>query len=307
MRVKWLILLMLLSGALYSEQRVVGVVSDVENEVYIVFDGKEKRLDVGSYVEKGSKVVTKKDSRAKIMMMDDSLLVIAPNTELSIDEYLVNLEGRSRSSMLSLIKGKVLFYINRLFRGESSRFQVKTRTSVAGVRGTKFVVENTENEVFAVIKGEVEVESGGKKLLLSEGKYVDSSKGLVVSDIDAVLLKEYDEGFKIKGGRCRVAMLERGTGLKGESLLEQNYKIGTIRRGLLEGEGESRTIYQVTEEESRGVESAVAGERRDTSGPNETYDISDIKGTDGTTNISDSRGNLMIKIRILLPFVKAGR
>ncbi|MCX7959735.1 MAG: FecR family protein, partial [Deltaproteobacteria bacterium] len=161
------IFLTLFTAVSWAEQFSVGVVSDVENEASVVIKGEEKKLSVGMFIEKGSKIVTGKASKVKIMMMDDSLLIIAPGTEFSIDDYAIDTDKKSRKSVLGVIRGKVLFYVNKAFSKQGSKFEVKTRSSIAGVRGTKFFVESTEKEFVGVINGEVELRTQDKEIILS--------------------------------------------------------------------------------------------------------------------------------------------
>ncbi|MGC9044138.1 MAG: hypothetical protein ACP5KG_09815 [Myxococcota bacterium] len=81
-----------------------------------------------------------------------------------------------------------MFYVNKLFLNPKSKFEVKTRTCVAGVRGTKFFIESDEREFPGVIDGQVELKREDKAIILTAGKCFDSKKGLVVSDIDQAIL-----------------------------------------------------------------------------------------------------------------------
>ncbi|MCX7943354.1 MAG: FecR family protein [Deltaproteobacteria bacterium] len=290
--------ILLLPLTLVSEQLSVGVVSDLENEVYAISSGKEKRLNVGMFIEKGSKIITKKDSRVKIMMMDDSLLVIAPNTEFSIDEYVVELGNKKRTSVLSLIRGRILFYINKAFSKPEGKFEVKTKNAVAGVRGTKFIVESGDKEFVGVINGEVVLKTKDIELVLTQGKFVDSSKGYVISELDQKILEEYTNTFHIRKGRMQLAMLERGTGISGESLLEHDVRNKTLDRKV------STEVIEGKTQERSGDLPSDAIEKRD-SGDEMVDGIIITKKDGGDYDIKS--GNRMIVIRILLPFVKLRR
>ncbi len=287
--------------SVFADQLSVGVVSDVENEAQIISQGKEKKISIGMFVEKGSKIVTGKVSRVKIMMMDDSLLVIAPNSEFLIDDYVVDMEKKSRKSLLGVIRGKVLFYVNKAFSKSDSRFEVKTKSSIAGVRGTKFIVESGEKEFIGVISGEVLLKTTDKELTLSGGKCADSSKGFELADIDQQALQDYTESFQIKKGKTQVAMLERGTGLTGEALLESSIKNGALERVLTKEVGE-RVGGEKKAEAGTGIREG--GDYWDSLG-----ETTDSKSKNGGSDITDviSGSKSLLRIKILLPFAKVRR
>lgn len=286
-----------LSSSLMAEQIAVGVVSDVENDVISVYKGVEKRLDVGMFIEKGSKIITGKMARVKIMMMDDSLLIIAPDSEFSIDEYLIDIDKKSRKSILGLLRGKVLFYVNKVFSKEGSKFEVRTKTSIAGVRGTKFIVESGDREFVGVINGEVSLKTQDKELILSEGKCAESSTNFVIADINPQILQEYNDNFKIKNSKMQVAMLERGTGISGEALLEHAYKDSIAEKSLYRTREVSDGIDKKIDRREDVDEGVDFGEK--------TGDRFDTSNKDGTDIVVGN--NTFVKIRILLPFVKMRR
>ncbi len=101
-------------------------------------------------------VVTGKDSRAKIVMSDRNIINVLPETKLRIDQYINN--EKEKNVRLSLIQGKVRNNVEQKYDSEKNRFEVKTPTAVAGVRGTQFITsfDRTTNKTEIVtLKGEV--------------------------------------------------------------------------------------------------------------------------------------------------------
>lgn len=296
-----IILFIFIPLSLFAEENFVGVVSDVENEVIIVTPSETKKCTIGMFIPKGSRVITKDMSRVKIMMNDDSLLVIAPKTEFSIDDYFVDIEKKTRKSVLGIVRGKVMFYVNKVFSNPKSKFEVKTKSSIAGVRGTKFFIESDEREFLGVIDGEVELRREDKAIILTPGKCFDSKKGLVVSGIDQSILNEYNDNFKIKKGKTQVAMISSGTGISGEALLEQSLNGGIIRG--------SKGTGAVVDRYEEGVFTKDSDSKRDRGEDIGDFSTENLpKGDDNKdwTDISVG-GKILLRIKILLPFAKTKR
>ena len=101
-------------------------------------------------------VVTGKDSRAKIVMSDRNIINVLPETKLRIDQYINN--EKEKNVRLSLIQGKVRNNVEQKYDNEKNRFELKTPTAVAGVRGTQFITsfdKLTNKTEIVTLKGEV--------------------------------------------------------------------------------------------------------------------------------------------------------
>lgn len=107
-------------------------------------------LPVGSTVSTGPK------SQCNIIIGDSSYVSIKENSKLVLAS-LVRKNGALEDSTLDLQSGRIVATPKKLLRDEG--FSVKTRTAVAAVRGTKFVVTNEPGEdvKVAVIEGKVEM------------------------------------------------------------------------------------------------------------------------------------------------------
>lgn len=117
-------------------------------------------LRLGSAVHSGETLRTGAHSRLKLLFDDRSVLTLGPGTSLTIDSavYRPNPDPE-RSSVFALASGYVRAIASRWAFGGRQRFEVRTPTAVAGVRGTEFIVrlsESGQTEV-AVIEGSVDV------------------------------------------------------------------------------------------------------------------------------------------------------
>jgi hypothetical protein len=82
-------------------------------------------------------VRTGADSKVKILLRDDSIMTLAERSEMQFTEFL--LTPQQRRTVVSLALGKLRVVTTKIF-GAGSATEVRTPNTVAGVRGTTFVV-----------------------------------------------------------------------------------------------------------------------------------------------------------------------
>jgi len=119
--------------------RIYGVFRVVKGQVKVKDDkGKIKRARIGGKVFPNDTVITSKDSRAKIIMVDKNILNVSPNSQMVIEKYQYNPAAKKKNVLINVLYGKVRSKVEQKYDGKNNRFQVKTPSAVAGVRGTDF-------------------------------------------------------------------------------------------------------------------------------------------------------------------------
>lgn len=125
----------------------VGTFDTLEGDVIVIHrdaPGTGYRGHLGAALYKGDTVVTLKGARAQIRLGDESRLSMASEAKLVLLKSYFDSE-KGRSTFLGVSLGKIRFLIRKLMSGfKVSEFEVQTRTAVAGVRGSDFVIEATE-------------------------------------------------------------------------------------------------------------------------------------------------------------------
>lgn len=129
-----------LSGAARAE--VAGRFIQAEGQVELLKGGKPpaQPAKVDDGVEPGDAVHTKDLSRAQVKLLDDSILTIAPNSQIIIEEYLYEAAKNQRRASIQVLQGLMQAVVTRLFPGKEPDFLVKTPDAVMGVRGTEWYV-----------------------------------------------------------------------------------------------------------------------------------------------------------------------
>jgi hypothetical protein len=143
----------------------------LEGDVVILRDNDRLEGDFGMELEQGDIVLTQNDSLAILDLEGGRILKMKENSSLK-------LENLSRNTRLELKKGGVFSRVDHIVNG---RFEIRTESVVAGVRGTEFFVAfgKTENEAsdiwLCVNDGTVEVAIAGSKdsVLVNEGEGIN--------------------------------------------------------------------------------------------------------------------------------------
>lgn len=138
-------------------QQPVGVFLIVKNKVQISRGAENIKVSVGQKVQEGDIVVTDIDSRAKIVMNDRNIINVSPSTRFKITKYVAD---ANRNVSLELSNGKIRSNVIQKYDGDKNKYEVRTATAVAGVRGTRFITGyNPITKVTQVVtlKGQVAV------------------------------------------------------------------------------------------------------------------------------------------------------
>lgn len=131
-----LLLVLILPASLHAA--VVGRFTQVRGEVDLLKGGKIPGLPVKlrDGVEPGDIIRTKARAKAELTMLDDSILVLAPESRLAVADYSYNRATNERRAVVRLFRGLVHTVVNRIIQTEEPDFIMETHTAVIGVRGT---------------------------------------------------------------------------------------------------------------------------------------------------------------------------
>lgn len=111
----------------------------------------------------GDRITTGKKSRIELQMPDGSFLRFDEETTFELKSVAFEKKRKRRKISISMILGKTWAKVSR-FLGVKGRFEIATRTAVAGVRGTVYRV-NVERDDSVTVKvywGEVVVNNAMK-------------------------------------------------------------------------------------------------------------------------------------------------
>lgn len=123
----------------------------------------------------GNSLVTGKDSMAKIMMVDESIVSLGPEGEIRFNKFSFK-DTENRNCEYELIKGQLRGNVPQKLKTGSISF--KTKFSTMGIRGTQILVNHQrikELEVseFALLEGKADLQFSESELtVLKPGEHV---------------------------------------------------------------------------------------------------------------------------------------
>ena len=166
---------------------IEGLINFMAGDVKIVDGGTVSAAKIGDTVKQGMTVKTGPRAVADIYF-GDNVIRILENSSVVMTELVRNVADNRENSEFYVENGKMFSRVTRkLVDGE--KFRVNTPTSVAGVRGTEFIVSEEEGKSnIACIDGVVVVkEQGSDDSIYKEvevGKEVNVEKGKPISVAD---------------------------------------------------------------------------------------------------------------------------
>jgi len=149
-----------LSSGAYCQDHAGRIVKVFGEAKLINIDGQEKSLHIGDYVHEGEQIETSKSSMVKLLMNDDTLFHVGPNSHFVLEKFQL-ITKSDRQAVYHLLKGKMrsLFTI----KAEKDQLKIKTPNAAMGVRGTEIVSdvymkdEKLQTDI-ALVSGKLEIE-----------------------------------------------------------------------------------------------------------------------------------------------------
>ena len=117
-----------------TAQKIVG-------KVWVTGVGNQRlRISKGQRLHESDTLETEKSSSVKVRFDDGNVFNLSEESKLKIERVRHLSVEKKRQTILNLIKGKVRSKVLKKYKNAGSFYRVKTRSAVAGVRGTDFVV-----------------------------------------------------------------------------------------------------------------------------------------------------------------------
>lgn len=139
-RLTWTVLVVLAIAARAAAQSEAGTVAAVAGTLQVHRAGSWQSASIGVPIFVGDRLRTGSSDRAKIVLADDSVLDIGPDTEVTLDTQIFERPRHRFQSLLRLAKGKIRAWVSDYYREPRARYEVETPTAIIGVRGTEFIV-----------------------------------------------------------------------------------------------------------------------------------------------------------------------
>lgn len=181
--------------------QVAGKLTKVSGKVDILRAGTTAAapVNVNDEVSIGDIVRTKSDGTAEITFIDNSIMTVGPRSRLGVEEYLYKSDENKRVASLKLLRGKAAFSVPKpVYAAAGSKFEMQTKTAVAGVRGTQGLLLTGAIERVYVKEGVVEFRNPLGAVTVTAGNVGEVLYGRApqVRPYSGNEFKKQDEGVK---------------------------------------------------------------------------------------------------------------
>ena len=134
-----------------SNNNFVGIigaaVGDIKNQ-------KNEKLANGSKIFFGDTIISSSQSNAQILFLDQTVLTLGEETEITIDEFIYDPNSNDGSFVSTVKSGTVKFITGQISKKNPDNLEVKVPAGTLGARGTEFVVlSEAKNESTVVLLG----------------------------------------------------------------------------------------------------------------------------------------------------------
>ena len=133
------VLLFTLNG--FAGGAIAGKVTIVKGQVFIVRSGEKIQVKKDITVLESDVIESQSGGTARITMIDSNLVDVYPKSKVEIAKYVYKPNQDQKDVELKVDFGKIKSTVNQKYDGAKNKFQVKTPSAVAGVRGTVFTAE----------------------------------------------------------------------------------------------------------------------------------------------------------------------
>ncbi len=169
-----LLSLLIIFPAALSSKDIIAYIGDVKGDVKVTRSnpGETESAKIGMFLFPGDNVKTGKESYTAIVFQDDgSRLKLDSNTNLTLD---ATRQQKKLNKKMYLGVGKMWA---KVVKKRGTDFQVRTPTSVASVKGTKFIIEELEiGETWLwVLEEAVQLSNETGTWTINEGSYAKAT------------------------------------------------------------------------------------------------------------------------------------
>lgn len=136
--------LVALASTAPAQTQVAGFVKTVEGSGRIVRADASTPARVGDVLHVSDAVMTEEQSSMGIMLEDDTLLSLGPNSRLELGDFAFEPQEENFAVAIRLLKGSFAYMSGVIARLAPDKVRIETPDAVIAVHGTSFVVKVEE-------------------------------------------------------------------------------------------------------------------------------------------------------------------
>jgi hypothetical protein len=138
----------------HSASERVGVVAAVRGDVKIAASGSVGRIaESGKPVYLGDEVRTGEQGRLQILLLDETVFTIGPNSAIVIDRFVYDPATSAGEVNAKILKGTFRFITGKIAHKKPSSMKVDLPSGTIGIRGTIVIGQTTGDQTIAGLAG----------------------------------------------------------------------------------------------------------------------------------------------------------
>ena len=96
---------------------------------------------IGQPLQPGDWLETGKDGRMSLTFIDNTRFALGPNSRIALSKFEYNRTSQQGSFITQVERGSLAVVSGRISKSGRDAMQMRTPTSLLGVRGTRFIIE----------------------------------------------------------------------------------------------------------------------------------------------------------------------
>lgn len=148
----------------------IGNIMAIQGDAQVNRETKKLNATNGMDLLKGDQIVTQAKTKVQVMLKDDTVITIGPNSTFSFVDYMYDGSKNSKVSM-NASRGFFRSVTGKIGKVAPERFKVNTNLATIGIRGTDFAAQLEEGKAFyKCYSGEIKVSFADKERNLLAGE-----------------------------------------------------------------------------------------------------------------------------------------
>jgi hypothetical protein len=157
----------------------IGNIAALQGSAKVIRDNRTVAIKNGMVLKAQDEIVTAQQSRVQVILSDDTVVTIGPDTKFVFDKYSFG-NGENSEVAMQVKHGFFRSVTGKIGKIAPERFKVKTASATIGVRGTDFGALVTDNkEVISCYRGEIFAKIGDVSHTVKAGMELDNTGGKV--------------------------------------------------------------------------------------------------------------------------------
>ena len=171
---KKLLILTLLATLSYAESTEIGRVTAIRGDVNITRGVALYQAHINLDIQEKDTFYTSPRGSMQITFADNTVVTLGKNTVFKVSEYIYDEGKRKAKAKFKFQKGFFKSITGRIGKISPKKFEIKTKNSTIGVRGTEITGSSTQtSEEIVCTHGEIAVKSGEKEFVAKANEKVE--------------------------------------------------------------------------------------------------------------------------------------